>query len=203
MPSSTTPGTPIIDSSRATMSAWPSPRVDRLGTPKAPAIRFTRAMTFGATWFTHLLRPARLLAPQYGSDHPRGHRGLLLPGFQRVRPVAGYDCSSDWTPLLAGLSPARMTASLAAPTPSSQGTCTLYSSPVSRALRKCFPLHPGSRRSRGVRALRICAHNRTRHERCRRAAHHPFCSHRAAPLWRPSSWRSRQNRRDLQQHRDP
>src|SRR5437660_1167574 len=82
-------------------------------------IRFTRAMTFGATWFTHLLRPARLLAPQYGSDHLRGQRGLLLPGFQRVRPVAGYDCSSDWTPLLAGLSPARMTASLAAPTPSS------------------------------------------------------------------------------------
>jgi len=45
------------------MSAWPSPRVDRLGTPKAPAIRFTRAMIFGATWFTHLLRPARLFAP--------------------------------------------------------------------------------------------------------------------------------------------
>jgi hypothetical protein len=136
------------------MSAWPSPRVDRLGTPKAPAIRFTRAMTFGATWFTHLLRPARLLAPQYGSDHPRGHRGLLLPGFQRVRPVAGYDCSSDWTPLLAGLSPARMTASLAAPTPSSQGTCTLYSLPVSRRFayvvrfcpktrhRSCVPARP-------------------------------------------------------------
>ena len=99
MPSSTTPGNPIIDSSRATMSAWPSPRVDRLGTPKAPAIRFTRAMTFGATWFTHLLRPARLLAPQYGFDHLRGQRGLLLPGFQLVRPVAGYDCSSDWNSL--------------------------------------------------------------------------------------------------------
>jgi hypothetical protein len=124
------------------MSAWPSPRVDRLGTPKAPAIRFTRAMTFGATWFTHLLRPARLLAPQYGSDHPRGHRGLLLPGFQRVRPVAGYDCSSDWTPLLAGLSPARMTASLAAPTPSSQGTCTLYSLPVSRRFAYVFRCAP-------------------------------------------------------------
>ena len=117
MPSSTTPGNPIIDSSRATMSAWPSPRVDRLGTPKAPAIRFTRAMIFGATRFTHLLRPARLLAPQCGSDNLRGQRGVLLPGFQRARPVAGYDCSSDWTPLLAGLSPARMTASLAAPTP--------------------------------------------------------------------------------------
>ena len=34
-----------------------------LGEGHAPAIRFTRAMTFGATWFTHLLRRARLLAP--------------------------------------------------------------------------------------------------------------------------------------------
>src|SRR5213082_3724678 len=117
MPSSTTPGSPIIDSSRAAMSTWPSPRVDRLGTPNAPAIRFARAMTFVASWFTHLLRPARLLAPRYGSDHLRGQRGLLLPGFQRDEPVAGYNYNSDWTPLLAGLSPARMAASLAAPEP--------------------------------------------------------------------------------------
>src|SRR5262249_1512522 len=32
-------------------------------------------------------------------------------------PVAGYDYNSDWTPLLAGLSPAEMAASLAAPKP--------------------------------------------------------------------------------------
>ena len=32
-------------------------------------------------------------------------------------PVAGYDYNSDWTPLLTGLSPARMAASLAAPDP--------------------------------------------------------------------------------------
>jgi len=32
-------------------------------------------------------------------------------------PVAGYDYNSDWTPLLAGLSPAGMAASLAAPAP--------------------------------------------------------------------------------------
>ena len=31
--------------------------------------------------------------------------------------VAGYDYNSDWTPLLAGLSPAGMAASLAAPEP--------------------------------------------------------------------------------------
>src|SRR3974377_1337779 len=32
-------------------------------------------------------------------------------------PVAGYDYNSDWTPLLTGLSPARTSASLAAPDP--------------------------------------------------------------------------------------
>src|SRR6266436_10322895 len=50
-------------SSSAAMSTRPSPRVDRLGTPNTPAIRFTRAMTFVASWFTHLLRSASLLAP--------------------------------------------------------------------------------------------------------------------------------------------
>src|SRR5262249_17724378 len=78
----------------------------------------------------------RLLAPRYGSDHLRGQRGLLLPGFQRDEPVAGYNYSSDWTPLLTGLSPARMAASLAAPTPSSYRTCTDYSLPVSRRTAK-------------------------------------------------------------------
>src|SRR6202048_3539756 len=58
-----TPGSSIIVSSSAAMSTRPSPRVDRLGTPKTPAIRFTRAMTFVASWFTHLLRSASLLAP--------------------------------------------------------------------------------------------------------------------------------------------
>ena len=63
------------------------------------------------------LRPVRLLAPLHGSDRLPGQRGLLHPGFQRGRRVAGYDYNSDWTPLLAGLSPAGMAASLAAPEP--------------------------------------------------------------------------------------
>src|SRR6516165_525117 len=50
------------------MPTWPSPRSERLGTPNSPAIRFTRGTYFGASWFTHLLRPVRLLAPLYGSD---------------------------------------------------------------------------------------------------------------------------------------
>jgi hypothetical protein len=64
---------------------------------------------------SHLLRPARLLALLYGSDRSPSRRGLLHPGFQRDRPVAGYDYSSGWTPLLAELSPAGTTARLAAP----------------------------------------------------------------------------------------
>jgi hypothetical protein len=39
----------------------------------------------------------------------------LHPGFQRDRPVAGYDYGIDWTPTPAGLSPAGMTTSFAAP----------------------------------------------------------------------------------------
>jgi hypothetical protein len=62
-----------------------------------------------------LLRPVRLLAALYGSDRSPGQRGLLHPGFRRIgHPSTGYDYNSDWTPLLAGLSPAGMAASLAA-----------------------------------------------------------------------------------------
>ena len=45
--------------------------------------------------------------------------GFYFPAFNGSvsLPVAGYDYNSDWTPLLAGLSPAGMAASLAAPEP--------------------------------------------------------------------------------------
>src|SRR5438270_4930275 len=54
--------------SRTSMSTWPSPSSEQLGTPDPPAIRFTRGPSFGPSWFTHLLRPVRLLALLYGSD---------------------------------------------------------------------------------------------------------------------------------------
>jgi hypothetical protein len=53
---------------QTSMPTSPSPRSERLGTPNLPAIRFTRGKYFGASRFTHLLRPAKLLAPLYGSD---------------------------------------------------------------------------------------------------------------------------------------
>src|SRR6266403_998554 len=64
------------------MPTSPSPRSEQLGTPNPPAIRFTRGTSFGASRFTHLLRPAKLLAPLYGSDRyarPSGAFTSRLP----------------------------------------------------------------------------------------------------------------------------
>ena len=49
MPSSPTPGRPASKCSRASMPTWPSPFDHRLGTPKIPAIRSTRASHFVAS----------------------------------------------------------------------------------------------------------------------------------------------------------
>src|SRR5215470_9989138 len=101
------------------MPTWPSPRSEQLGTPNPPAIRFARARISG-------LPDSRIC---YGlpSCSPPGRIGPICSApegfyFQASNgsvalPVAGYDYNSDWTPLLAGLSPAKMAASLAAPEP--------------------------------------------------------------------------------------
>src|SRR6202051_2452212 len=64
-----------------------------------PAIHFTREVNFGATWFTHSLRPARLLAPLHGSDWDTPARGgFYFQAFNRSvsLPVAGYHYNSYW-----------------------------------------------------------------------------------------------------------
>ena len=66
------------------------------------------------------LRPVRLLAPLYGPDRVSpANGGFYIQAFDGAvaLPVAGYDYNSNWTPLLAGLSPAGMAASFAAPDP--------------------------------------------------------------------------------------
>jgi hypothetical protein len=77
-----------------------------------------------------LLRPASLLAPLYGSDRIAPAIGdFYVWAFDRsvALPAARYDYNSDWTPLLAGLSPAGIAASFAAnallfrPSPGSYG----------------------------------------------------------------------------------
>ena len=64
-----------------------------------------------------LLRPASLLAPLNGSDRIAPAIGdfyIWASGGSVTLPAARYDYNSDWTPLLAGLSPAGIAARLAA-----------------------------------------------------------------------------------------
>jgi hypothetical protein len=91
------------------MPTSPSPRSERLGTPNVPAIRFTRGTSFGASRFTHLLRPAKLLAPLYGSDRytrPPGAFTSRLPTDRLPSPLLGMTttatgllCWRDFHPL--------------------------------------------------------------------------------------------------------
>ena len=82
---------------------WPSPIDHRLGTPNIPAIRSTRAFAFRGFTGSLPLRPARLLAPLYGSDWDAPALGDFY--FQAFNgsvslPVAGYNYNSDWTPCM-------------------------------------------------------------------------------------------------------
>ena len=102
------------------MPTSPSPRSERLGTPNPPAIRFTRDKSFGASRFTHLLRPAKLLALLYGSDRctrpPRAFTSRLSTARS---PSPLLDMTTTATGLLCWQDshPAGMAASLAAPEP--------------------------------------------------------------------------------------
>jgi hypothetical protein len=91
------------------MPTWPSPRSEQLGTPNPPAIRFTRGKSFGASRFTHLLRPAKLLALLYGSDRftrpPRAFTSRLptdrlpSPLLDMTTTATGLLCWRDFHPL--------------------------------------------------------------------------------------------------------
>ena len=103
------------------MPTWPSPRSERLGTPKIPAIRFTRGTYFGASRFTYATACQVARPPLTDRTRsPRSQRAFTsrLPAVWS--PSLPLDITTTWTGLLllAGLAPARMAASLAAPEPS-------------------------------------------------------------------------------------
>ena len=85
MPSSPTPGRPASKCSRASMPTWPSPFDHRLGTPKIPAIRSTRASHFVTSPLVRFRYGQPGCSPPYtdqtGTPQPWG---LLLPGFRRI-----------------------------------------------------------------------------------------------------------------------
>src|SRR5215475_13273476 len=117
MPSSTTPGSSTSISSRQQCRHRPSPKEQRLGTPKVPAIRFPRGeiSRLNSSHICYGLpvcsAPCTDLTglPANGAFYIQAFNGSV------TLPVAGYDYNIDWTPMLVGLAPTRMAASLAAP----------------------------------------------------------------------------------------
>src|SRR4051812_15046520 len=121
MPSSLTPGSSHIACVQL-RDADAGLRRDLSGSalPTLPQ-SVSRGARFRGFTGSHLLRPVRLLAPLDGSDRVSPATGgfyIQASDGLVALPAAGYDYNSNWTPLLAGLSPAGMAASLAAPDPS-------------------------------------------------------------------------------------
>ena len=95
---------------------WPSPRTKGLGTPDIPAIRFARGTVFGATLVHNCYGLSGCWPPCTDLTGLPANGGFYFQAFSEsvALPAAGYDYNSNWTLLLAGLSPAGMAASLAA-----------------------------------------------------------------------------------------
>src|SRR3954467_9688128 len=118
MPSSLTPGSSSSHVSSCATPTRPSPRSERLGTPNTPAIRSTRGSSFEASLVRVCYGLSGCSPPWTDRTRfpwPTGDFYIQASGGSVPLPAAGYDYNSNWTPLLAGLSPAGMAASLAAP----------------------------------------------------------------------------------------
>jgi len=86
------------------MPTWPSPRSERLGTPKVPAIRFTRGTSFEASRFAYVAACQVARPPstdRTGFPAPEGFY-VQASGSLVARPAAGYDYNMDWTPCVSG-----------------------------------------------------------------------------------------------------
>jgi hypothetical protein len=123
-----------------------SPRANRLDTPNTPAIRFTRALNFGAYEFTiaTACRFARLpLSDQtrIAPSAPEAFTSRLSVGSVTL-PAAGYDYDIDWTPMSAGLAPAGIAASFAALARMSEAKSGM-TVPLARQLPDFAALNPG------------------------------------------------------------
>ena len=130
MPSSTTPGSSSILKFQCRDVDIGLHRV-LIGSalPRLPQIRFMRAYHFEVSAVRTLLRPASLLAPLNGPDRIAPAIGdfyFWASSRSVTLPAPRYDYNSDWTPLLAGLAPTGMAASLAAPRLGTQLLARLY-----------------------------------------------------------------------------
>src|SRR5262245_56155808 len=95
---------------------WPSLWTKGLGTPNNPAIRFARGTVFAATLVRYCYGLSGCWPPCTDLTSLPANGGFYFQAFDGsvTLPSAGYNYNSVWTPLLTGLSPAGMAASLAA-----------------------------------------------------------------------------------------
>ncbi len=100
---------------------WPSPEVERLGTPKKPHHPLQMGRTFAASPVRYSLQPAKLLATLadltgYFSQPSVAFTSRLSTGRSPFPPLDITTVATEQVPP-AGLSPAGTSASIAAPTP--------------------------------------------------------------------------------------
>ena len=163
MPSSTTTGSPSGAYAQFLhRRRWPSPRLERLGTPKYPIIRFRRDSVFVASRFTlccmHSLRPADLLAPLADlTGYLSQPSGAFTSGLSAGRsPFPPPDITTVATeqPPPVGPSPTGTPASIAAPGPSAETTAERQLGSRIAGGRKSAPHAEVLRRSGVSRAVR-------------------------------------------------
>src|SRR6476660_1427952 len=117
MPSSMTSGSSIVVSVQNTdvdIGLRHGPKNSAL--PIVPQIRFTRGTVFAATLVRNCYGLSGCWPPCTDLTGLPANGGFYFQAFDGsvTLPVAGYNYNSVWTPLLAGLPPAGMAASLAA-----------------------------------------------------------------------------------------
>ena len=113
---------------------WPSPRLERLGTPKYPIIRFRWDVDFAASLVRLSLRPVELLASLadrtgHCTQPPEAFTSELSAG-RLPFPSSGISTVATEQVPPAGLAPAGATASIAAPSPSTYDSFIHYTLPV-------------------------------------------------------------------------
>src|ERR1700731_2926389 len=101
MPLSMTPGSSIIASPELRCRHGLRRDLSSSALPILPAIRFTRGKYFGASRFTHLLRPAKLAPPLCESDRPARPSGAFTSSLPTDRfPAPLLDMTTTATGLL-------------------------------------------------------------------------------------------------------
>jgi hypothetical protein len=135
MPPSTTAGSSLAACAQfLRQRCWPSPEIERLGTPKVPHHPLPMGRIFAASLVRYSLRPVKLLAPL---ADPTGYFAqpseAFTPGLSSSRspfsPPGITTVATEQAPPT-GLSPAGTLASIAAPTSHSYDFCIHYTSPV-------------------------------------------------------------------------